>query len=259
MEAGYRILGRISRTAEVSVAEWVQEPLGATSGGRGEPDGPRAVNRARVRDLLLDAAEELFADRGFYGASVRDITDLAGTRVAAVTDYFGGKENLFREVVMRRQPELNEDRRARLAALPRSGSRQRRLELLVEAFARPLLERAGDRGWRNYFRLAAQLGTVRQPVLLLVAAEYNDVAADVMAVLGRIYPGASETALHDAFLFLVAVTLQAFAVTRRLDVMTGGRLRSADVQARFASLVPFAAGGMAALAGSSQPTSSGTR
>ncbi|HEY6796149.1 MAG TPA: TetR/AcrR family transcriptional regulator [Kineosporiaceae bacterium] len=213
-----------------------------------EPDGPRAAHRARVRDLLLDAAEELFADRGFYGASVRDITDLAGTRVAAVTDYFGGKENLFRDVVLRRQVELNEDRRARIAALRSGGSRQQRVAALVEAFGRPLLERAGDRGWRNYFRLAAQLGTVRHPVLLLVAAEYNDVAADVMAHLNRIYPDASEAALHDAFLFLVSVTLQAFAVTRRLDVMTGGRLRSADVEARYSSLIPFAAGGLAALA-----------
>jgi AcrR family transcriptional regulator len=214
------------------------------------PEGLRAANRARVRELLLDTAEELFADRGFYGASVRDITDRAGTRIAAVTDYFGGKENLFRVVVLRRQDPLNADRRARLAALPMSGSRRRRVHALVEAFARPLLERSGDRGWRNYFRLAAQLGTVRHPVLLLVAHDYNDVAGEVIRHLGRIYPEASEAALHDAFLFLVSVSLQAFSVTRRLDSMTGGRLRSADVEARYASLVPFAAGGLSALAAS---------
>ena len=31
----------------------------------------------KTRDLILDTAERLFAERGFFGVSVRDITDAA--------------------------------------------------------------------------------------------------------------------------------------------------------------------------------------
>jgi AcrR family transcriptional regulator len=44
---------------------------------------------------LLDAAEELFCERGFEGASVRDIAAFAKCNIASVNYYFGGKEDLY--------------------------------------------------------------------------------------------------------------------------------------------------------------------
>jgi len=46
------------------------------------------------RDLVLDAAERLFARHGFYGVSVRDITKAADVDVALVSYHFGGKREL---------------------------------------------------------------------------------------------------------------------------------------------------------------------
>jgi AcrR family transcriptional regulator len=51
--------------------------------------------RQRTRDLLLDAAEEVFAARGFEGASLEDIADTAGYSRGAIYKHFGGKEELF--------------------------------------------------------------------------------------------------------------------------------------------------------------------
>lgn len=48
---------------------------------------------------LLDAAEQVFADKGFKAASVRDICARAGANVAAVNYYFGDKERLYIEAV----------------------------------------------------------------------------------------------------------------------------------------------------------------
>ena len=45
-----------------------------------------------VVEQILDAAESLFADRGYFGVSVREITDAASTRLAAVNYHFGTKE-----------------------------------------------------------------------------------------------------------------------------------------------------------------------
>ena len=48
-----------------------------------------------IEDRLLDAAESLFCEKGFDGASIRDITSQANCNVAAVNYHFGGKENLY--------------------------------------------------------------------------------------------------------------------------------------------------------------------
>jgi AcrR family transcriptional regulator len=48
-----------------------------------------------TRDALLRAAAELFAEKGFDGASVREIAKRAGANVAAVNYHYAGKENLY--------------------------------------------------------------------------------------------------------------------------------------------------------------------
>lgn len=53
----------------------------------------------RTRQRVLEAAGPLFAARGFDAVSVREITERAGTNVASVNYYFGGKEALYVETV----------------------------------------------------------------------------------------------------------------------------------------------------------------
>ena len=44
---------------------------------------------------ILDAAEKLFAAKGFNGTSVRDIAETANVNLAMISYYFGSKEKLF--------------------------------------------------------------------------------------------------------------------------------------------------------------------
>src|SRR2546421_3836408 len=60
-----------------------------------------ATNLDTTRERIADAAGEIFADRGFEGTTVRDICQRAGANIAAVNYYFGDKQQLYVEAVVR--------------------------------------------------------------------------------------------------------------------------------------------------------------
>ncbi|GGN30802.1 TetR family transcriptional regulator [Streptomyces kronopolitis] len=71
----------------------------AKSPQRGAGAHRRDAQGTRLR--LLDAASELFAERGYERATVRDIADRAGANQALLFRYFGSKKALFGEVMAR--------------------------------------------------------------------------------------------------------------------------------------------------------------
>ena len=64
-------------------------------------------------ERILDAAEQLFAEKGFAETSLRLITSKAGVNLAAVNYHFGSKEELFEAVLTRRLDPMNQQRLAR--------------------------------------------------------------------------------------------------------------------------------------------------
>lgn len=60
---------------------------------------PIATNTPDAKQRLLLAAEEVFAEKGFTLATIREITDKAGANIAAINYHFGDKERLYIETV----------------------------------------------------------------------------------------------------------------------------------------------------------------
>jgi AcrR family transcriptional regulator len=96
---------------------------------------------AGPKRILFDAAERLFAERGFEVVSVRDVTQLAKTHVAAVNYHFGSREGLMILVMAHYLTPINEARLARLDLLERKwpGKAILPLEEVIDAFVRPLV------------------------------------------------------------------------------------------------------------------------
>lgn len=59
-----------------------------------------------TRQILLDAAEEVFAHKGFTGAALEEIADAAGFTRGAIYSQFGAKEKLFMAVVDRQRQQF---------------------------------------------------------------------------------------------------------------------------------------------------------
>jgi len=58
-------------------------------------------NTSTTVENILDAAEALFAEKGFAETSMRSITSEAGVNLAAVNYHFGSKQKLIQAVFAR--------------------------------------------------------------------------------------------------------------------------------------------------------------
>lgn len=221
-------------------------------GPRPLPSVPRPATQA-TRERLMDAAEALFAEHGFHGVSVREITERAGSRLADVNDHFGGKEGLFKDLITRRASVVNAARDARLAALPVGAPAAETVRAWVEAFSRPLLEQAQQGpGWRNYLRLIARLSPTRSGVLVLVADQFNPVALRFVARITELLPHSPAPAWLHGYQFMVACAMSVFADNLRLDSLTDSAVRSSDFERNHAHMVDFVVHGLLGLASAPQ-------
>lgn len=55
--------------------------------------------KADCRSKLMEVGTRLFADRGLYGVSIRELSQAAGTSISMISYYFGGKEGLYSAVL----------------------------------------------------------------------------------------------------------------------------------------------------------------
>jgi AcrR family transcriptional regulator len=82
------------------------------------------MSQLDTRVKILDVAEELFADNGYQGTSMRAITARAEVNLAAVNYHFGSKQGLVTEVIERRLVPLNELREQNLIAVREKAARE---------------------------------------------------------------------------------------------------------------------------------------
>jgi AcrR family transcriptional regulator len=206
------------------------------------------------KDRILDAAERLFARHGFYGVSIRDITQAAEVDVALVNYHFGSKRELFATVFQRRAELLNPERLAMLedvrrSALPGTPS----VEQIVNAFTHPLLERSarGGPGWKSYFALVAQVNNSPEWGPVLMTQHFDPLVEKFIAVLREALPGCAAREVYWGYQFLTGALTLTFAETGRIDGLSGGLCKSADLDSVHERLAPFVAAGFRALCGTS--------
>lgn len=205
-------------------------------------------NAATTKTAVLDAAEGLFAESGYDGVSMRDIALAADTRLGLLTYHFGTKENLFEAVIGRRADLLNDQRRRSLAATLAT-SRRPRIETLVDAFLRPHLQLIleGGAGWRSYARLIAQSGQSARWGEL-IARHFGDVAREFIDLIIAADPTLTRELSVRGYVYMVSVMVGVFASNGILDTLSDGAHASEDLEAAYASMVAFVAGGFHALA-----------
>jgi AcrR family transcriptional regulator len=208
-------------------------------------------SKRTTKDKLMDAAEKLFARKGFYGATLRDITATAGVDLALVTYHFGGKKQLFVAVIERRGQVLNEERLrrldgARLKAAPGVPS----TEAVVDAFLDPILDRLAHAGpgWHNYFSLIAYVNNSPEWGRKMMGKTFDAVVREFIRAVMDSLPGSAPEDIFWGYNFLTGAMTLSLAETGRLDALSDGLCRSDDVAGLKARLGPYVAAGLRGLA-----------
>jgi len=82
----------------------------------GKREERRALHQEISRTQILDAAEEVFASKGYHEATIKEIAQRAEFSVGAVYSFFEHKDDLFVQIYLRRGAEFMDGMRELMSA-----------------------------------------------------------------------------------------------------------------------------------------------
>lgn len=157
-------------------------------------DGDMGLQSDRAREVLLNAAEELFAVNGIDAVSNRRIVEHAGAaNHSAIAYHFGGRDGLLQALVVRHLGEMSVRRDELIAELGDSPT----IHDFVRCRLRPLFELFDDLprpSWRAQF--LSQVRSVPSAVEVMRSAVVDTGIPDDMRFINGEVEGISEGVLR---------------------------------------------------------------
>lgn len=199
-----------------------------------------------VHDRLLDAAEELFAEKGFGATSVRQLACAAGCNIASVNYYFGGKDKLYIEVWRR---ELQVMRAARIASIERVMSEtdgDADLEGLLRSYAHAFVEPLADESrCRRLIRLMArEIIDPHLPADMFLNEMVGPVMAAMEPALMKTCPGLPASKIPLQVISLVGQLMHIGRVKALFDQAASPGWPRFDLNEAVEHIVKFSAAGI---------------
>ena len=213
----------------------------------------------RVADVLphdtvtrvLQAAEDLFAELGVAGASVRQITARAGVNIASVNYHFGSKDQLAERVFERVITRVTAERMVRLErirAQARAKDQPPDLALIVSAFLEPYLGDGNEAQGALMGRFILMHRLTPNPATTRIVQEHlNPLAAAYVEAFGAACPKLSTTDRVWRYLMMVSAIVLTSAEDRstdRVSLLTEGSATIEDRAAMRDAMVRFLVGAL---------------
>lgn len=200
---------------------------------------------AQTRERLLDAAETMFASRGFAATSVRHVTKEAGCNLAAVNYHFGSKLGLYQEVFRRRMDAVREQRLASLRRVAAVEQGPGALEAVLHAFAASFIEPLVDQSHGRTLTelIGREMLDPHLPPQMFRAEIAGPVQQSLSQALRTVTPGLSEEAARQCVQSIVGQLVQA---AQRVSRQQATPFSPPALSALVDHIVRFSAGGVRA-------------
>ncbi len=203
---------------------------------------------------ILDAAEALFAEIGFDGASVRTIGQRAKVNPALIHYYFSSKDELLTKVIERRALEINGRRRERLLVLfAEAAPSLPSLEEVLDAILRPTIEfgRGDALGGRNYAVLINSLSaSIDSRIIKLINENFDPIARFSIESIMRVVSDINRYDVVNCYLAAIRLAFALMAPTGRAKELSDGEDREEDVEQAIDFAIRFSAAGIRGIASS---------
>jgi AcrR family transcriptional regulator len=197
----------------------------------------------RTRALILDAAERLYAERGFGDVTLRDIVAAAGVNLAAVNYHFGSKDELIAELFVTRGIATNRARLAELKAAEVAGGGRADVKAILRALVGPTLRGClgpdNEQSSAAHFMIRASIESV--PPIRRIKNREIDHLRKFAAAIRRSLPDCDEADLYWGLHFALAMAHQTIRDTERLTKLSEGSCDINDVEALIGRIVEAAA------------------
>jgi AcrR family transcriptional regulator len=207
---------------------------------------------AGTRERILLAAQRIFAEQGFDAATLRDITEAAGTNVASVNYHFRSKDELIRQTLDAALAPVNAARLAALdAARDQAGNNPLPVEAIVQALVRPMVELSRDAdGGRPLIRLLLQARALPRPETSeVIASQFDPVHERFVDALEETLPGVTRALIVWRYDFARGAMMQILTdldpSIRRLSGLDS-EASPVDDEAIVSHLVAFISAGLSA-------------
>lgn len=201
------------------------------------------VESQETHERILSAGEKLFAEHGFDGTTLRQITRLAGANLAAVNYHHGDKESLYLEIIRRRIRPVNAARLVALAAAETAAAGAPiPLPQLARIMAEPWFELyANPAGGRLGARLVGRCLAEPLPFMeKLLAEEMQPVLARFAQAIRRHCPALPPEDFLWRFSFVTGSLQHTLATLHQMGALTRGICRDDDHAGALARFVEFA-------------------
>lgn len=200
------------------------------------------MDAARTRRRLLDAAERLFAERGFEATSLRDVTSKAKANLAAVNYHFGSKDALVRAVFERRLGEVN---RRRLALLNGTGRGRPAPEEILHAFIAPTFDLMKEAP--HFIQLMGRFHSEPDSDMHeFVTSRCREVAQQFKRALTTALPRVPVGDLFWRMHFIMGALVHTWSCHKDIERISGGVCSMKDEDAITRKLIEFGAAGLRA-------------
>ncbi|MDB5535031.1 MAG: hypothetical protein JWO28_3346 [Hyphomicrobiales bacterium] len=188
---------------------------------RSEIAGGETEYPARAR--IISAAEALFAELGFDGASVRQIALAAKVPLALVSYHFGSKEGLYRAIFELRAPSVVEQRNAGLQLANAEKDPERRLELVVKALLIPMLKlRTTEKNARFGALLAREVSDPKSLDRGIIRDMFDPVARSFIEAMREILPDRSDAEINWAYQVMIGALVHVMGDAGRIVRLSDG-------------------------------------
>jgi AcrR family transcriptional regulator len=222
----------------------------ATGSGKAASSRVRLVasdKKDSSRERLLDAAEALFAEIGYAGISVREISARADVNLGSIPYYFGTKENLLKEVLLRRVLPINAER-ARLLKVVLENPKPT-VENILYAVLAPAFR--SSRELTAYRKLAGRLATDPTPEVRKVMDDiYNPRTLMFPKALRSVCPQLDTEEFHWRLMCVYGSMFYVQADTGRMQTVAGPNFDTSDPELALNYVIPFLSAGLRAPASS---------